>query len=95
MRGDMEVKTMEVKKAPTITAPKADESPITTTRALDFVGEVKAEFKRINWPSADELKVYTKIVVAMTFLLGMGIYFMDVIIQSIVGGLTALFHLFG
>lgn len=91
----MEVKTMEVKKGPALSTSKAEDAPVTATRAIDFVGEVKGEFKRITWPSQDELRVYTKIVVAMTFFLGMGIYFMDLIIQSVVGGLSAIFHLFG
>lgn len=85
---------MEVKKAPVLAASKAEETPVTTTKIVDFIAEVKGEFKKITWPSPDELRVYTKIVVATTFFLGMGIYFMDLFIQSVVGGLSALFHLF-
>lgn len=85
------VTSMEVKKAQPIAA--SSEAPITTARVSDFMGEVKAEVKRISWTSPEELKVYTKIVVAMAFFLGMGIYVVDLLIQSFLNGLGFLFHL--
>jgi preprotein translocase SecE subunit len=86
---------MEIKKAeqPTTASPKTDEAAKTATNLVNFVGEVKAEFKRITWSNPEELRVYTKIVVAATFFLGMGIYFMDVLIQSSLNLLNWLFRL--
>jgi preprotein translocase subunit SecE len=82
----VEVKSMEQKKMqPAIHAPKERETVISQKSKMDpaeFVGEVKAELKRINWTSPEELKTYTKIVVGATFVCGMGIYFMDLIIRS-------------
>lgn len=51
-------------------------------QVADFIGEIKAELKRISWTNPDELKTYTKIVVGATFVFGMGIYFMDLLIQA-------------
>lgn len=53
----------------------------------EFIGEVKAELKRIDWTSQEELKVYTRIVVIATFALGLGIYFVDLFIQTFLMGL--------
>ena len=75
------------------------QKPATSTKGVDprkmgeFVGEVKAELKRVSWTSKEELKVYTKIVVGATFIIGAGLYFTDIFMQKIVWGLGSLFHL--
>lgn len=82
----VDVKTMEPKKSQqTALHSSKDKEAVAAQKKLkvaDFVGEVKAELKRINWTSPEELKTYTKIVVGTTFFFGMGIYFMDLIIQA-------------
>lgn len=87
---------METKKnSETVTAKpqvKAAESSSSLNQAKEFVGEVKAEIHRINWTSREELVAYTKIVVAATFLLGMGIYIVDLMIQSSLMGLSTIVH---
>lgn len=85
---------MEAKKAQPVSTTKVNEAPVTTTKIIDFFGDVKAELKKINWTSPEELKVYTKIVVGMTFILGMSIYLVDLTIQSFLLGLGYLFRLF-
>jgi len=50
-------------------------------KAFQYFGSVKSEFKKISWTSKEELQVYTKIVIAATFLFGMLVYFIDVFIQ--------------
>ena len=77
---------MEAKKKKTSGAEAAQ----TANKAAEFVGEVKQEIGRISWTEPEELKAYTKIVVASVFLLGMGIYFVDVAIQYTLSGLSAL-----
>lgn len=86
--------TMEAKKAQPV-ASKAESAPITAGRVVDFVGDVKTELKKISWTSPDELRVYTKIVVAMTFFLGMSIYVIDLFIQGFLTGLSHIFGFFG
>lgn len=82
----MEVKAMEQKKTQQTAIHSAkDKETVAAQKKLqiaDFVGEIKAELKRISWTSPEELKTYTKIVVGATFFCGMGIYFMDLIIQA-------------
>jgi len=51
-------------------------------KLVGFVGEVKQELKRIEWTSKDELKAYTKMVVACMFLFGLSIYMIDLVIRG-------------
>lgn len=62
------------------------------TQAFDFVGEVKAELSRITWTSADELKVYVKVVVGATVAFGLGVYLVDLGIQKVLQGLGAIVY---
>lgn len=82
----VEVKTMEPKKnQQSILHSSKDKEAAAVQKKLqvaDFVGEIKAELKRISWTNPEELKTYTKIVVGATFFCGMGVYFMDLIIQA-------------
>ncbi|MBJ7449764.1 MAG: preprotein translocase subunit SecE [Parachlamydiales bacterium] len=51
--------------------------------AMTFFGEMKQEFKTINWTEKDELMTYTKVVIGATFLCGIGIYVVDLVIQGL------------
>lgn len=87
---------MEVKKV------KAEQREISAIQAkrrmwklvdgLRFFGEVKEEFKRMTWTSAEEMRTYAKIVVGMTFFCGMAIYFADLTIQLFLHSLSSLFQ---
>lgn len=91
-----EVKTMEIKKSQQLTKPtntEAREVSLKGSQWIDFFGDIKAEFLKITWTSPEELTTYTKIVVGMTVFLGMGIYFMDLIIQFSLGVIDNLIRL--
>jgi len=82
---------METKKKRT----NASKGDFSLSKVRDFVGEIKAEIQRINWTSWEELQVYTKIVVAATFMLGMGIFFTDLIIQRLLTSIGTIIHWIG
>lgn len=84
-----EVKFMEMKKPQS----SSIESALTAKKAQNFVADVKSEIQKINWTSREELTVYTKIVVLATFLFGMSIYFLDLLIQGTLSGLSLLLRL--
>lgn len=84
---------MEAKKVQPAAAKPAD-TEVSAGNVVDFVGDVKVELKKISWTSPEELRVYTKIVVAMTFILGLSIYVIDLLIQSVLIGLNHFFRLF-
>ncbi len=78
-----EVKTMDVKKTQQLsTGVSAKEAALPKKKARDLIGDMKAEFMKISWTSPEELRTYTKIVVGATFFCGMGLYAMDLIIQT-------------
>lgn len=86
----VETNSMDSKKTqPTIATQVTTQSPpLTLSDAGAFVGNVKEELKKITWTSPDELRVYTLITVAATFILGLGIYFIDIIIQLSLNGFS-------
>lgn len=59
-------------------------------KGVSYVEEIKTELRNVTWTSKDELIAYTKIVVGSTFVLGLGVYFVDLGIQSVLNTLTWL-----
>jgi preprotein translocase subunit SecE len=58
-----------------------------------YIGELKAELKKVTWTTKEELILFTKIVVGSTFALGLGIYGVDLLIKGVLNGFGALIHL--
>lgn len=89
---------MSVAKAAKVNGKKGDAhrtaSAVSGRNVFDFVGDVKGEMKKITWTPVDELKSYTKIVVAATFAAGFAIYAIDVSIQLALSGLGLFMRLF-
>lgn len=56
----------------------------------DLLGEIKSEFKKITWTEPEALKTYTKVVVGATFAVGLGVYFIDLAIQSVLWSLELI-----
>lgn len=87
-------KAMEVKKTqtqPATTAPAAASS-FSLHSIAEYIADVKSEFFKITWTSRDELIVYTQIVVIATFVMGLGVFFTDVIIRAILASLGNIVH---
>lgn len=51
--------------------------------AFGFIRELKEELKKVSWTTKAELIFFTKIVVGSTFLLGLGIYLVDLCIKGV------------
>jgi preprotein translocase subunit SecE len=64
-----------------------------TKHAVNFVGDIKVEFAKISWTSREELKIYTKTVIFATFVFGMAVYLVDLIIQNSLAILDFLIRL--
>lgn len=64
-------------------------------RPFQFVSDVKQEIERITWTSKDELIVYTKIVVGATFVLGLSIFVVDLVIRGFLNSLGHMAHWIG
>lgn len=85
------VKSMETNKSRKSTSAS---STAQAKKAQSFFADVKAEFKKITWTSKEELQTYTKIVVGATFLCGMGVYFVDLMIRASLSGMEWFARLF-
>jgi preprotein translocase subunit SecE len=82
---------MELKKMNM--TPSKEESSLKKFRFRDLIEQIKTEFRQITWTSKEELIGYTKIVVGATFVLGLGVYLVDLSIQSVMNILTLLSRL--
>jgi preprotein translocase subunit SecE len=92
---DVNVKTVEAKKTESLPGSKMQEATLTANNIVNFFAEVKQELKKISWTTPEELRVYTKVVVATTFLMGLSIYMLDLVIQSFLNGLSIIFRWLG
>ncbi len=65
------------------TAAEVNSNPATKKkRVFTFVQDLKEELKKVTWTTQGELKFSTKMVVGTTFFLGLGIYFVDLVIKG-------------
>ena len=62
-------------------------------RLLDFFREVRGEIQKVTWPTTEELRRATLVIIVFVALLGVFIGLMDTLLQLIfVTGLAGLFR---
>lgn len=81
---------MEMKKTAQIASREAE-----GRKFFEFFAGLKKEFNNIAWTPKDELQVYTKVVVAATFLFGFLIYLIDLVIQGALNSLEYITKILG
>ena len=57
--------------------------PGALARSADFLTAVRVEMRKVTWPSRDELKKATRMIVVLSLALGVAIGIMDVVLQKI------------
>ena len=60
-------------------------------RFFPFLKEVRAEIKKVTWPSRNEVYSTTLVVVIATFFFGFYLYFMDIIFSWVITRIKSLF----
>ncbi|MBM3304686.1 MAG: preprotein translocase subunit SecE [Candidatus Aminicenantes bacterium] len=60
-------------------------------RFVNFLREVKAEVKKVTWPSKTEVTSTTIVVLAATVFFGFYLFFMDVIFSWVIAQIKSLF----
>jgi len=60
-------------------------------RFFPFLKEVKAEVKKVTWPSKNEVYSTTIVVMIATFFFGFYLYFMDIIFSWVITRIRSLF----
>jgi preprotein translocase subunit SecE len=63
---------------------RENEKPKFTARVSNYFKGVRAELKKVNWPSKKELTNYTVVVLATTFAMTLVIWGLDLIFQNLV-----------
>ena len=57
----------------------------------NFLKDVRAELKKVTWPSKNEVTSTTIVVIAATVFFGFYLFFMDVIFSWVIGQIKSLF----
>ena len=52
-------------------------------RSSSFLTAVRAEMRKVTWPTRDELQKATRMIVILSVVLGIAIGIMDVVLQKI------------
>ena len=60
-------------------------------RFLPFLREVKAEVKKVTWPSRAEVYSTTLVVIIATIFFGFYLYFMDIIFSWVIRRIETIF----
>jgi preprotein translocase subunit SecE len=60
-------------------------------RFLPFLREVKAEVKKVTWPSRSEVYSTTLVVIIATIFFGFYLYFMDLIFSWVIRRIETIF----
>lgn len=60
---------------------------------IGYIRELKEELKKVTWTTKDELIFCTKVVVGSTFVFGIGIYLIDLVIKGVLNGFGSLVRL--
>jgi preprotein translocase subunit SecE len=60
-------------------------------RLGNFLKDVRAELKKVTWPSRNEVTSTTVVVIAATIFFGFYLFFMDVIFSWVIGKFKGLF----
>lgn len=67
------------------------EKTIWYKRFLNFLKDVKAELKKVTWPSRTEVTSTTIVVIIATVFFGFYLFFMDVIFSWVITHIKDLF----
>ncbi|MFO7865845.1 MAG: preprotein translocase subunit SecE [Candidatus Aminicenantes bacterium] len=60
-------------------------------RIIPFLREVRAEIKKVTWPSRNEIYNTTLVVIIATIFFGFYLYFMDLIFSYVVKQIQIFF----
>jgi|GEM_PF-526610 len=67
-----------------------------TMRFFGYIQELKTELRKVSWTTKEELKFSTKAVIGTTFVLGLSIYLVDLVIKGCLDFISfAVHYIFG
>jgi len=60
-------------------------------RIIPFLKDVRAELRKVTWPSRNEVYTTTIVVIIATIFFGFYLYFMDLIFSWVISHIKSLF----
>jgi len=60
-------------------------------RIIPFLKDVRAELRKVTWPSRNEVYTTTIVVIIATIFFGFYLYFMDLIFSWVISHIKTLF----
>ncbi|MBN1273851.1 MAG: preprotein translocase subunit SecE [Candidatus Aminicenantes bacterium] len=60
-------------------------------RFFPFLREVRAELKKVTWPSRNEVYTTTIVVIIATFFFGFYLFFMDIVFSWAISQIKSIF----
>ena len=78
------------KKTTPVKATASNENKGLIGRTRSYLGEVRAEMRRVTWPSRNELTNYSVAVVAMLIVFGICVWLVDTGVVAALVGFTGL-----
>ncbi len=90
-----ETQSMEEKKTPPSASAKEKAKDRQAAKLVDFFAGIKGELKKITWTPKEEVWFIQKLSLQQQFFLGLSIYFVDVVIQSLLQALRIVVHFLG
>ncbi|MFP4082561.1 MAG: preprotein translocase subunit SecE [Candidatus Aminicenantes bacterium] len=60
-------------------------------RIIPFLREVRAEVKKVTWPSKGEVYNTTIVVILATFFFGFYLFFMDIVFSWVIAQIKSVF----
>ncbi len=69
---------------------QAHQKKLAKKKAKSALAEVRDELKKVTWPIKAELKFCTQVVIGATFIFGIGIYVVDLMVKGLLDGIQML-----
>ena len=85
---------MDIKKTPSEPIILDVASKTCKTKSFfEALEALKEEFKKVSWPTQEELRFSTKVVIGSIFVFGFGIYFFDLAIKGFLDSIALFMRL--
>ncbi|WP_220716070.1 preprotein translocase subunit SecE [Candidatus Rhabdochlamydia porcellionis] len=68
------------------------QSALKKKSTLSYIQGIKEELKKVSWTTKEELILSTKVVIAVTFICGVGIYFVDLLVKGSLDFISYVTH---
>lgn len=69
---------------------QAQKKKLAKKKSSSAFTDIKEEMKKVSWPTTEDLKFCTKVVIGATFIFGIGIYIVDLVMKGLLDSIQLL-----